>query len=171
MKTPHTGFTILFLIFVSLTTITWAQADTDPISGEHPEFALPSFWLVSLQMVFWLVVVTVLIFAVVWVIKKGMSPGKQSQDQKAIRLISQEPIGPGRSICLVRVLNQIHVVGVTNTQISYLSTLEADEVNMVNQSLENNLYQAGCLHAGGLEQRLKTGFDAFFQRIARKAAR
>ena len=100
-----------------------------------------------------------LIFISVWFLKKMVHQGRPFDTERPISLLSQETIGPGKSVCLVRVLDQIHVIGVTNTQISYLATLEDDEIDIINQSLANEFI---------LEHRLKSGFQSFFERLARK---
>ena len=124
-----------------------------------PEFELPNLWLVSLQMVFWLIVVVVLIVACVWVMKKVTSPTRKINNQKPIRLLFQETIAPGRSICLVRVLNQVHVVGVTNSQISYLATLDETESDAVSQGVVDDFF---------LDYRLKNGFGLLLNRVVGK---
>lgn len=158
-------FISLLLLLTFLNPPTWGQNDGDLPSGEDsqlPGLELPDLWMVSLQTLFWLLVVVSLIFISVWFMKKLMLPGKQFNSRKPIRLLFQETIGSGRLVCLVQVLDQIHVIGVTNTQISYLSTLEEHEMDMVNQLLENNFL---------LEHRLKNGFQSFFQNLSRKTGR
>lgn len=154
----------LFILLLLLSTFWGLQArgqgNAEIAPAQSPDFEVPSLWITSLQMLFWLLIVIVLIFISVWLIRKVMQQGKQFNAQKPVSLLFQETIGPGRSICLVRVLDQIHVIGVTNTQISYLATLEDDEIDMVDQRLEDELI---------LEDRLKSGFQSFFQRLARKA--
>ena len=60
-----------------------------------------------------------------------------------MRLLFQESLAPGKSVCLIRVVDQVHVVGVTNTQISYIATLDDDEVNQIDQWLGSSRTDAG----------------------------
>ncbi|MCZ6675929.1 MAG: flagellar biosynthetic protein FliO [Candidatus Poribacteria bacterium] len=151
-----------YLCFLVFNGFVWGQSRRDsapPGDAQLHDLELPSLWQISLQMVLWLVVIAGLIFICVWLMKKLMQPGKQFSRRKPINLLFQETIGSNRSICLVQVLDQIHVIGVTNTQISYLSTLEDHEMDMVNQWLESDAL---------FENRLKSGFESFFQRFGRK---
>ena len=91
-----------------------------------------------------------------------MLQSQPNQSVKPINVIFEEPISPARSVCLIRVLEQMHVVGVTNTNISYIATLDEDEMALVDQWLENELI---------LERRVKSGFQSFLRNFVRKASK
>ena len=91
-----------------------------------------------------------------------MLQSQPNQSVKPINVIFEEPISPARSVCLIRVLDQMHVVGVTNTNISYIATLDEDEMTLVDQWLENELI---------LERRVKSGFQSFLRNCVRKASK
>ena len=74
----------------------------------------------------------------------------------------EESISPAKSVCLIRVLDQMHVVGVTSANISYIATLDEDEVTLVDQWLENELI---------LERRVKNGFQSFLRNFVRKTGK
>ena len=56
----------------------------------------------------------------------------------------------------------MHVVGVTSANISYIATLDEDEVTLVDQWLENELI---------LERRVKNGFQSFLRNFVRKTGK
>jgi len=91
-----------------------------------------------------------------------MLQSQPNQSVKPINVIFEEPISPARSVCLIRVLDQMHVVGVTNTNISYIATLDEDEMALVDQWLENELI---------LERRAKNGFQSLLRNFVRKASK
>ena len=91
-----------------------------------------------------------------------MLQSQPNQSVKPINVIFEEPISPARSVCLIRVLDQMHVVGVTNTNISYIATLDEDEMALVDQWLENELI---------LERRAKNGFQFLLRNFVRKASK
>ena len=155
----YLSFSFYFLMFPM--AFAWGQSDTDLPQRDLVELG-PNLFLKGLEVLLWLSVIVALIFVTVWLLKKASHKNGHFSDQKPIQLIFQEAIGPGKSVCLVRVLHQTYAIGVTNNHISYLSTLEDEEINMLDQWLENELL---------LEQRLKGGFQALFQRFGRKTGK
>ena len=152
------GGVALLLILTSI----WAQGQDTTGDPPVPAFELPNLWLFALKMLFWLLIVTGLIFVTVWVLKKLMLQSQPTQSVRPINIIFEEPISPAKSVCLIRVLDQMHVVGVTNANISYIATLDEDEVTLVDQWLENELI---------LERRVKTGFQSFLRNFVRKTGK
>ena len=148
------------LLFIS--TSIWGQGQDTAGNPQVPAFELPNLWLFALKMLFWLLIVTGLIFVTVWVLRKLMLQSQPNQSVKPINVIFEEPISPARSVCLIRVLDQMHVVGVTNTNISYIATLDEDEMALVDQWLENELI---------LERRAKNGFQFLLRNFVRKASK
>ena len=149
----QTGFVTLLLISTSIR----AQDTASDLPG--PAFELPNLWFFALKMLFWLLIVTGLIFATVWVLRKMMQQPQPAQSVRPINVIFEEPISPAKSVCLIRVLDQMHVVGVTSTHISYIATLDEDEVGLVDQWLENELI---------LERQVKNSFQSFLRDFVRK---
>ena len=152
------GAMALLLISTSI----WGQGQDTTGNPQVPAFELPNLWLFALKMLFWLLIVTGLIFVTVWVLRKLMLQSQPNQSVKPINVIFEEPISPARSVCLIRVLDQMHVVGVTNTNISYIATLDEDEMALVDQWLENELI---------LERRAKNGFQSLLRNFVRKASK
>ena len=149
------GGVALLLILTSI----WAQGQDTIGDPPVPAFELPNLWLFALKMLFWLLIVNGLIFVTVWALKKLMLQSQPTQSVRPINIIFEEPISPAKSVCLVRVLDQMHVVGVTSANISYIATLDEDEVTLVDQWLENELI---------LERRVKNGFQSFLRNFVRK---
>ena len=145
-----------------ISTSIWGQGQDTAGNPQVPAFELPNLWLFALKMLFWLLIVTGLIFVTVWVLRKLMLQSQPNQSVQPINVIFEEPISPARSVCLIRVLDQMHVVGVTNTNISYIATLDEDEMTLVDQWLENELI---------LERRVKSGFQSFLRNFVRKASK
>ena len=145
-----------------ISTSIWGQDQDTTGNPQVPAFELPNLWLFALKMLFWLLIVTGLIFVTVWVLRKLMLQSQPTQSVRPINIIFEEPISPAKSVCLIRVLDQMHVVGVTNTNISYIATLDEDEMTLVDQWLENELI---------LERRVKSGFQSFLRNFVRKASK
>ena len=144
-----------------LTSI-WAQGQDTTGDSPVPAFELPNLWFFALKMLFWLLIVTGLIFVTVWALKKLMLQPQPTQSVRPINIIFEELISPAKSVCLIRVLDQMHVVGVTSANISYIATLDEDEVTLVDQWLENELI---------LERRVKNGFQSFLRNFVRKTGK
>lgn len=58
----------------------------------------------------------------------GPKAGLRSLDRGSLKMEAQLPLGPKRSVTVVRFLNKRLVLGVTETQINLLTTVEADHV-------------------------------------------
>lgn len=150
----------LFLFILFLGTLPCLGQDTnEEKTWEYKEPDAPPppnlFWI-SLRMIFSLFVVIALIFLFVFILKR-INPRRGIVDnQRPVQLLFQEPLGQKRSISLVKVLDRVLVLGVTNTHISYLSTLENDEALLFNEILDEGAV---------LETRVKNGINAIRQRF------
>ena len=71
----------------------------------------------------------------IFLLKRFIAPTTNINSLRPVRLLFQESLQPGKSICLIRVIDQVHVVGVTNSQISYLATLDDDEIDQIDNWL------------------------------------
>jgi len=56
----------------------------------------------------------------------GPKAGLRSLDRGSLKMEAQLPLGPKRSVAVVRFLNKRLVLGVTETQINLLTSVEAD---------------------------------------------
>ena len=101
----------------------------------------------TLRMVVSLLVVLSLIFAGVFLLKK-VGPysgiiGSQAQAKHPMMVLSRLSLGQRRSVCLVRVGDEILVIGVTNANMSLLSKISAEEYYREGDSAHGNLAGAG----------------------------
>ena len=133
-------FCLLFCLCGPIAFV-WAQdADSDftPPPGE------PLKWIsIVLKTTFWLGIIIVAIFVTIWVLRRFVTPTQSFHTIRPVRLLFQESLAPGKSVCLIRVVDQVHVIGVTNTQISYIATLDDDEINQIDQWLGSSRTDAG----------------------------
>jgi len=164
IKPSHSSFFILhssffiFLLILLLGTLPCLGQETN--EGNNWEYKEPDappppnlFWI-SLRMIFALFVVVALIFLFVFILKRINPRRGMGDNQRPVQLLFQEPLGQKRSICLVKVLDSVLVLGVTNTNISYLSTLENDEALLFNEILSAD-YSNGL---SGLGKRFAKSF-------------
>ena len=81
-----------------------------------------------MRMISSLLAVLALIAGGVFLLKK-LTPykGMTSNTERSISILSRASLGQRRSICLVKIADEILVLGLTNTNISVLSRLDADE--------------------------------------------
>ena len=100
------GAIALLLILTSILVQGQDTTGNPPV----PAFELPNLWLFALKMLFWLLIVAGLIFVTVWVLRKLMLQSQPTQSVRPINIIFEEPISPAKSVCLIRVLDQMHIV-------------------------------------------------------------
>ena len=126
----------MFLIPVCLLCLIPAKCAEASINATHQDPSEPrtlgledgSLDTSGIRMIASLLVVLALIAAGVFLLKKMMPyRGLAANEKYPIRVLSRVSLGQKRSICLVRIADEILVVGLTNTNISLLSKIDADE--------------------------------------------
>ena len=102
---------------------------------EEPGVApMPNMFSASLRMITILLVLLALFFSVIFFLKK-FQQRKSIQDKGPISVLFQLPVGSKESICLVDVMGEILVLGVTSAQISLLFKVEdADALKSFQES-------------------------------------
>jgi len=82
----------------------------------------------AMRMVISLFLVLAFIAAGVFLMKK-LTPyrGLAANARNSIQVLSRVPLGQKTSICLVRIADEVLVVGLTNTNMSLLSKMSADD--------------------------------------------
>jgi flagellar protein FliO/FliZ len=81
-----------------------------------------------LQMMGWLFVILALVFLVLHLLKRyGPRAGLRVGGGNELKIISQIGLGPKKNLVVVRFLNKILVIGVTDTQINLVTEMTADE--------------------------------------------
>lgn len=147
----HCFVCLVYICFHPVANV-WAQAvPSENSSNFTPPPGQSLAWInIVLKTTFWLFIIIVAIFATILLLKRFVTPTITMNSLRPVRLLFQESLQPGKSICLIRVIDQIHVVGVTNSQISYLATLDDDEVDQIDHWL-NRPDSAGG-NSGGMSK-------------------
>ena len=83
--------------------------------------------LVILRIALYLGITIVAIFFVVWGIKKAGLAGRSRLGAGSMDVLEALPLGPNKSIALVRVVDKVYLIGQTQTQISVLDTVEGQK--------------------------------------------
>jgi len=152
----------LFILLLGIGSPCLGQESSEEKNWEYKEPDAPPppnlFWI-SLRMIFALFFVVALIFLLVFILKKINPRRGVIDDQRPIQLLFQEQLGQKRSICLVKVFDKVLVLGVTNTQISYLSTLENDETLLFDEIMNEE---------PALDTRIKNAIGVIRQRLKGK---
>lgn len=98
-----------------------SQFEPQPVGPGHS--ALDA----GLRMTVSLLVVLALIAAGVFLLKRMSSYRSMSGVKHSVLVLSKVPLGQKKSICLVKVADEILVIGLTNTSISLLSKINAGD--------------------------------------------
>lgn len=95
---------------------------------ESPKVApMPNMFSASLRMITVLLVLLALFFAVIFGLKR-LQQKRSNQGKGPISVLFQLPVGSKESICLVDVIGEILVLGVTSSQVSFLFKIEDADV-------------------------------------------
>lgn len=115
---------LTFLCFLCLICASSSEATSESAM----ELMDDSSGVSGLRMLSSLLAVLALIAGGVFLLKK-LTPykGMISNMEHSVSILSRSSLGQRRSICLVRIADEILVLGLTNTNISVLSKMDADE--------------------------------------------
>ncbi|GAU08380.1 flagellar biosynthetic protein FliO [Desulfoplanes formicivorans] len=81
-----------------------------------------------LHMLGWLCVILALVFVVLYLLKRfGPQAGLSMGGGKSVKILGQVSLGPKKHLVVVRFLNKILVLGVTDTQINLVTEMTTDE--------------------------------------------
>ena len=130
-------YCLICVVFFCLHPITaaWSQVSTSGDDFTPPPGQSLAWIGIVLKTTFWLLIVIFAIFVTIFLLKRFIAPTTNINSLRPVRLLFQESLQPGKSICLIRVIDQVHVVGITNSQISYLATLDDDEIDQIDNWL------------------------------------
>ena len=133
-------YCLICVVFFCLHPITaaWSQVSTSGDDFTPPPGQSLAWIGIVLKTTFWLLIVIFAIFVTIFLLKRFIAPTTNINSLRPVRLLFQESLQPGKSICLIRVIDQVHVVGVTNSQISYLATLDDDEIDQIDNWLNRS---------------------------------
>lgn len=121
----HFLYSLLICVFCIVAVCSMEAAALDT---ENMEFRDNDLGTGTLRMIVSLLIVLSLIAVGIFVLKK-FTPYKGfiSNRERPITVLSKVPLGQRKSICLVKIGNEVLIVGLTNTNISLLSKIDADE--------------------------------------------
>ena len=115
--------------FIWTTTVSAQENFLDqgdaPETTERPDL-MPQMFGAVVRLVGGFLILLLLMGGVLLLLKRWQTP--VSDDERPVRLLFEGSIGPKRSICLVRVGTQVLVVGVTPSNISYLTRIDDPEL-------------------------------------------
>ncbi len=125
-------FIALLLIHASVLSALADEMVSDSFLGDDGQFEiqetqeapelLPSTFGAIMRLVGALLIVLLIMGGLLVFLRRWSPPSNTGN--RPVSLLSEEPIGQKRSICLVKVGEQILVVGVTSSNISYLTRID-----------------------------------------------
>ncbi len=121
---------VCFLCLISMKSAEATIGQTHQDQSETPTLGLEDNGLDTggIRMVVSLLAVLAFIAVGVFLLKKMMPyRGLAANGKHPIQILSRASLGQKRSICLVRIADEILVVGLTNTSVSLLSKINADD--------------------------------------------
>ncbi|GEM_PF-2939892 len=123
---------IAFVALGAIAQFAWAQQSgfKDELDYEKPDLpGMPDLLGATLRVALGLILVIALLIGGFYLLRRFSGKVGLQEEGVPVRLLWQQSIGPRRSICLVKVLDKVLVLGVTNTVISHLMTLTEGEAN------------------------------------------
>lgn len=99
----------------------FSQADTNT-----ENFKSANSTGVYVRMIIFLILIVAAIYGVMWFFKKKSNP--QADDDTFLRRVSSVPLGPGKSVDIVTLVDKAYVVGVTDGSINLISEIEDKEL-------------------------------------------
>jgi len=105
-------------------TATDENTRSDFLKYKEPESETSNIFISSLRMIVSLLVVLAIIFFSLFLLKKLTARGRRVTAKNPIIVLSQAYIGPKKSICLVKIADEVLALGVTSSQISFLTKIE-----------------------------------------------
>lgn len=111
----------LMLLLLSISPAWAQQSDLPELPG------MPDLFAVTLRVIISLIFVIALLAGGFYLLRRLSGRGSFQSEEVPVKLLWQQSIGPRRSICLVKVLDKVLVLGVTNASISHLMTLSPQE--------------------------------------------
>ena len=123
---------IAFVTFSAMAQFAWT-GQSGPKGGldyERPDLpGMPDLLGATLRVALGLIIVVALLIGGFYLLKRLSGRVRLQEEDIPVKLLWQQSIGPRRSICLVKVLDKVLVLGVTNTNISHLMTLTNEEAS------------------------------------------
>jgi len=102
--------------------------------GDVPDKGNPNLSLLLFRTLLCLVVVVGMIFLMIFMLRKFLYRNKRTGDEH-LKVLGSTFLGPKKSVCLVKVMDRILVLGVTESSITLLSEMGGDAALQVLESL------------------------------------
>lgn len=121
-----------FIAFGAITQFAWPEQGglNGDLNYEKPDLpGMPDLLGATLRVALGLILVIALLIGGFYLLRRFSGRAGLQEEGVPVRLLWQQSIGPRRSICLVKVLDKVLVLGVTNTAISHLMTLTDEEAS------------------------------------------
>lgn len=96
-------------------------------AGAQPARTKENWSLVILRITLYLALTIGAIFLVVWLIKRVGLAGRSKMGGGSMDVLEALPLGPNKSIALVRVVDKVYLITQTQNQISVLDTMEGQK--------------------------------------------
>lgn len=132
MKNKIYGLTGLFPAVFSFLLLcsfsVWAVDTESESSWEGQSQSFSSMPGLVVRVVFWLVLIAVLIWALVYLLKRlSFQRSDRSSPGSTIQVLDRALIAPKKAIYLVKIAGKVTALGVTDAQINMLTELPAEE--------------------------------------------
>ena len=101
------------------------------------------------HMMAWLCLILALLFVALYLVKRyGAKAGLPMGIRNEMKMLGQLSLGPKRNLVVVRFLNKILVLGVTDTQINLVTEMDADDTTQFADVLDNENKRSSAPHSG-----------------------
>ena len=124
----HTGVSLALACLAFLVSTPMAYGLIDQSQSELSDIGDQDGMDAGIRMVVSLLVVLAVIMGGVFLLKK-VTPfrGIASDPKRPVLVLSKLPLGQRKSVCLVKIADEILIIGMTNTNISLLSKMSIDD--------------------------------------------
>ena len=125
------------------------------IQGNNLQKGSDSYFFVTLKIMIYLIIITVVIVIGIWIVKKMGLSGTSRLGGGSMDLLETLPIGQNRSIVLLRIMDSVMVVAQTAQNITLLEKIEGEKAVELIASTKG----------GTSIVRFKDHFNSFMQKI------
>ena len=124
----HIGMSLTLACLVCLVSTPMAYGLTDQSQSELQDIEDQGGMDAGIRMIVSLFVVLAVIMVGVFLLKK-ITPysGIASDPKRPVLVLSKLPLGQKKSVCLVKIADEILIIGMTNNNISLLSKMSTDD--------------------------------------------
>jgi len=142
----------LFVILLFLISMNYLVLGKSP-SNSEPETvnSTPSFWLLAFKTLVLLGVIILLIYAVLYLLRRFVYRSTLVKSKKAIKILDTIPLVQKKTICIVKIVDRILVLGISEASVNTLTVINTpDEI----QQWESELATKTVAGTGGFANQL-----------------